>query len=170
MSNSQCDVTITASTTVVPCGGGPVTLTATGSGFSSVLLDNDFDGGSAGPGWNVSPAGQFDNPCDPSIDGGTYMWMGSSTAAPRTLETVGMDLSCGGDVCFLLDYSTQGGSSPCEGPDLTNEGVYFEYSIDGGASWLTIEYFEPNTTGCINSNNAGTGCDGNYTAWGEFCY
>ena len=170
LSNSQCDVTITASTTVVPCGGGPVTLTANGSGFSTVLLDNDFDGGTAGPGWNVSPAGQFNNPCDPSVDGGTYMWMGSSTAAPRTLETVGMDLSCGGDVCFLLDYSTQGGASPCEGPDLTNEGVYFEYSIDGGASWLTIEYFEPNTTGCINANNAGSGCDGNYTAWGEFCY
>ena len=83
LSNSQCDVTITASTTVVPCGGGPVTLTANGSGFSTVLLDNDFDGGTAGPGWNVSPAGQFNNPCDPSVDGGTYMWMGSSTAAPK---------------------------------------------------------------------------------------
>lgn len=167
LSTSQCNVTIVASATTVQCGGGPITLTATGSGFSNVLLDNDFDAGVAGGGWNVSPAGQFDNPCDPSADGGTYMWMGATTAAPRTLETVGMDISCGGDVCFFLDYATQGDASPCEGPDLASEGVYFEYSIDGGASWLTIDYFEPNTAGCINANS---GCDGNYTAWGEFCY
>ena len=156
---SQCNVTITPSATTVPCGGGSVTLTANGSGFSSPVLDNDFDAGNAGPGWNVSPAGQFDNPCDPSIDGGTYMWMGNTTAAPRTLETVGLDVSCGGTICFYLDYATQGGSSPCEGPDLSNEGVYFEYSVDGGTSWNTINYFDP-----------GSGYDPTLTAWNQYCY
>ena len=167
---SQCSITATASTTTVPCGGGTVNLTASGSGFSTVLLDNDFDAGAAGSGWSASPAGQFDNPCDPSVDGGTYMWMGAGTAAPRTLETVGMDVSCGGDICFFLDYSTQGAASPCEGPDLTNEGVFFEYSIDGGATWNQINYFEPNVGGCTNSSGAGSGCDGDYTAWAQYCY
>jgi len=140
---SQCVVTASASPTTLPCGGGLVTLTATGSGFTTTLLDNNFDQGNAGPGWNVSPAGQFNNPCDPSIDGGTYMWMGNTTSAPRTLETIAMDVSCGGTICFYLDFSTQGGAAPCEGPDLTNEGVYFEYSINGGVTWTTINYFQP---------------------------
>jgi len=168
--NAQCNVTITPSATTVPCGGGTVTLTANGSGNATPVLDNDFDGGNAGAGWNVSPSGQFDNPCDPSVDGGTYMWMGNTTAAPRTLETVGLDVSCGGDICFYLDFSTQGDASPCEGPDLSTEGVYFEFSVDGGTTWNTIDYFEPNTSGCINSSNSGSGCDGNYTAWAQYCY
>ena len=155
---SQCTITATAVPTTLPCGGGSVTLTATGSGFTVVLLDNDFDDGTAGPGWNVSPAGQFNNPCDPSFDGGTYMWMGASTAAPRTLETVPMDVSCGGTICFWLDFAIQAAASPCEGPDLTNEGVYFEYSIDGGATWITINYFQPDPN------------SGAYTSWAQYCY
>ncbi len=157
---SQCNVTITPSSTTVPCGGGLITLTANGSGNTTAVLDNDFDGGNAGAGWNVSPAGQFNNPCDPSIDGGTYMWMGNTTAAPRTLETAPLDVSCGGDVCFYLDMATQGGTGSCEGPDLTNEGVYFEYSIDGGTTWTTIQYFQPNAGGTT----------GPYLAWAQYCF
>ena len=158
--NSQCVVTISASSTTVPCGGGNVTLTATGSGNTTLVLDNDFDSGTAGPGWNVSPAGQFDNPCDPSIDGGAYMWMGNTTAAPRTLETAPLDVSCGGDICFYLDMATQGGSGSCEGPDLTNEGVYLEYSINGGTNWNLINYFQP-------SNG---GSSGPYLSWAQYCF
>src|SRR5690606_12605170 len=39
--------------------------------------------------------------------------------------------------------STQGGASPCEGPDLPNEGVYLQYSTNGGATWITIQYWDP---------------------------
>jgi len=158
--NSQCTVSINASSTTVPCGGGTVTLTASGSGNTTAVLDNNFDTGNAGLGWNVSPAGQFNNPCDPSIDGGTYMWMGNTTAAPRTLETAPLDVSCGGDICFYLDFATQGGTGSCEGPDLTNEGVYLEYSINGGVSWNTINYFQP---------NAG-GTSGPYLTWAQYCF
>lgn len=70
--NSQCTITASVSPTTLPCGGGSVTLTANGSGFTTTLLDNDFDLGNGGPGWNVSPAATFTNPCDPSYDGGTY--------------------------------------------------------------------------------------------------
>lgn len=157
---AQCNVSITASSLTVPCGGGNVTLTAVGSGNTTAVLDNDFDLGNAGSGWNVSPAGQFNNPCDPSIDGGTYMWMGNTTAAPRTLETAPLDVSCGGDICFYLDMATQGGAAPCEGPDLTNEGVYLEYSINGGASWVTINYFQPQ----------GGGTSGPFLSWAQYCF
>jgi large repetitive protein len=167
--HSQCNVVITPSSNPVTCSPANISLVAVGSGTISAVLDNDFDGGSAGVGWNISPAGQFDNPCDPSIDGGTYMWMGPTTTAPRSLETSPLDVSCGGEVCFWLDFAEQCFfcSSPCEGPDEPDEGVYFEYSIDGGSTWTTINYFEPDDNGSFNSSSPGSG---DYTAWAQYCY
>jgi len=153
-----CEITVDPSPAALPCGGGTVSIEATGQGGTNFALNNDFQGG-AGNGWNVSPAGQFNNPCDPSVDGGTYMWMGSTTAAPRTLETTPLDVECGGDICFFLDFATQGDLDPCEGPDLTNEGVFLEYSIDNGATWVTINYFDP-----------GTGTTGPYLTWDQYCF
>ncbi|MAP01589.1 MAG: hypothetical protein CMD01_02070, partial [Flavobacteriales bacterium] len=138
------------------CNGGTVQLTAIGQGQYSFALNNDFDLGFAGTGWNASPAATFTNPCDPSVDGGTYMWMGDMTAAPRNLETNPLDVSCGGEICFYLDFATQGNASPCEGPDLPSEGVYLQFSTDGGATWTTINYFDPTA--------------GNYTSWAQYCF
>ena len=155
-----CGVTITpAPSDTLPCGGGSVTLVAAGTGTSTALVNSSFDGGSVGLGWSVSAAGQFDNPCGPSLDGGTYMCMGSTTPAPRTLETVPVDVSCGGEICFYLMFATQGGAAPCEGPDLPNEGVYLEYSVDGGATWVTINYFNPSG-----------GYDPTLTGWNQYCF
>lgn len=156
---AQCTVSITPSTTTVPCNGGQVTLTASATGGSSSVLNEDFNSGSVGSGWSVSASGKFNNPCDASYDGNTYMWMGNTTAAPRNMTTVGFDLSCGAEVCFYLDYATQGGSSPCEGPDLSDEGVNFEYSTDGGNTWTLIHYFNPNG-----------GYDATLTSWNQYCY
>ena len=50
--------------------------------------------------------------------------------------------------------ATQGDMAPCEGPDQPNEGVYLDYSTDGGLTWNTIFYFEP----------------GIYTSWGYYCF
>ena len=138
------------------CNGGTVQLTAIGQGQYSYALNNNFDLGFAGSGWSASPAATFTNPCDPSVDGGTYMWMGDMTAAPRNLETNPLDVSCGGEICFYLDFATQGNASPCEGPDLPSEGVYLQFSTDGGATWTTINYFDPTA--------------GNYTSWAQYCY
>ncbi len=155
-----CGITITPSPSdTVPCGGGSVTLVAVGSGSSTALVNSSFDGGSAGPGWSVSSAGQFDNPCGASIDGGSYMWMGATAPAPRTLETNPVDVSCGGEICFYLKFATQGGGSPCEGPDQPNEGVYLEYSTDGGVTWTTINYFNPSG-----------GYDPTLTGWNQYCF
>ena len=165
--HSQCNVTISSTAPLVLCSPGNINITANGTGAVTAVLDNDFDAGNAGVGWNVSPAGQFNNPCDPSIDGGTYMWMGNTTAAPRTLETVPLDVSCGGQICFYFDMATQGDLSPCEGPDEIDEGVYFEYSINGGFTWTNIYYFTPNENGSFNA--ACPGC-GDFTAWHQYCY
>ncbi len=165
--HSQCNVVITPSLNPVTCSAANISLVALGSGTVTAVLNNDFDAGFAGSGWNSSPAGQFNNPCAASIDGGTYMWMGPTTSAPRSLETSPLDISCGADLCFYLKFAESGGSAPCEAPDLTNEGVYIDYSVDGGATWATINYFEPSQYGNLNASCSGCG---DYTAWTQYCY
>jgi gliding motility-associated-like protein len=149
------------------CGGGDIVLTALGQGASVLALDNDFDFGTAGAGWTSNVNASFSNPCDPSIDGGTYMWMGNSAQHPRIIQTVPLDLSCGGDICFWLDFATQGAASPCEGIDLADEGVFLEFSVDGGASWTTMEYFGPAGVG---NNTSGGGTNAQMTSWNQYCY
>ncbi len=160
--NGQC-----FSPGVLDCNGGQISLIAEGQGASILALDNDFDFGNAGTGWTSNVAASFDNPCDPSVDGGTYLWMGSSAQHPRIIQTIPLDLSCGGEICFYLDFATQGAPSPCEGIDLPDEGVYLEYSTNGGASWTTLEYFGP--AGVGNNTQSG-GTDPQMTSWNQYCY
>lgn len=152
--------------TTLDCTGGDIVLTAYGQGASVLAIDNDFDFGTAGAGWTSNVNADFSNPCDASIDGGTYMWMGNSAQHPRIIQTVPLDLSCGGDVCFWLDFATQGNASPCEGIDLADEGVFLEYSINGGASWVTMEYYGP--AGVGNSTSGG-GNNAQMTSWNQYC-
>ena len=152
---------------VLDCNGGNIVLTADGQGAFTYALNNDFDLGTPGNGWNTNITADFSNPCDPSIDGGTYMWMGNSAPHPRIIETTPLDVSCGGQICFFLDFATQGNASPCEGIDLADEGVYFEYSVDGGATWTTIEYFGP---GGVGNNTTGGGTDPQMTSWNNYCF
>ncbi|MBT6746952.1 MAG: hypothetical protein HOB26_10380, partial [Flavobacteriales bacterium] len=149
------------------CNGGDVDLFADGQGTFNYILNNDFDNGTAGTGWNTNITADYSNPCDASIDGGTYMWMGNNAPHPRTIETVPLDLQCGGEICFFLDFATQGNATPCEGIDYLDEGIYFEYSTDNGATWTTIEYFGPNGVG--NTTQSG-GTNPQMTAWNEYCY
>ena len=148
------------------CNGGDIILTAEGQGEYVLVLNNDFDGGNAGTGWSTNITASYSNPCDPSVDGGTYMWMGNSSPHPRIISTVPLDVSCGGEVCFYLDFATQGNPSPCEGIDEPDEGVYFEYSTNGGATWVTIEYYGP--AGVGNSTASG-GNNAQMTAWNQYC-
>jgi hypothetical protein len=151
---------------VIDCNGGSFTLTAQGQGSSTIIMDNNFDGGGMGSGWSTNVTADFNNPCDPSLDGGTYLWMGNSAQHPREIETIPLDVSCGGEICFLLDFATQGNASPCEGIDLADEGVYLEYSIDGGVTWITMEYYGP--AGVGNNYQAG-GTNAQMTSWNQYC-
>jgi gliding motility-associated-like protein len=151
---------------IIDCNGGSFTLVAQGIGASVVLMNNNFDSGSMGTGWSSNVTADFSNPCDPSLDGGTYMWMGNSAQHPREIETIPLDVSCGGEICFLLDFATQGFASPCEGIDLADEGVYLEYSIDGGVTWVTMEYYGPAGVG---NNYQPAGTNPQMTSWNQYC-
>lgn len=154
---------------IVQCGGDSISITAIGQGTVVFAIDNDFNTGNAGSGWAASPAASFNNPCGngPGNSTDPYLWMGSSTAAPRTLQTYPLDLTCGAELCFDFRMAEQSDPSPCEGPDVSNEGIYIEWSSNGGSTWNLLNYFEPNSSGSFNAACAGCG---DYTGWHNYCY
>lgn len=168
-------ITVGGSPVNLPCGGGNVNLTALGNSTTPVFGDN-FNNGTVAPGWSASAAAQFDNPCPPSSDGTTYLWMGPGTAAPREMTTAPVDVSCGGTVCFDFKFTCEscGDSSPCEGADTYAEGVSLQYSTDGGNTWIDFAYFAPNGDlltaypGNVYSPYASGTTP--FTSWNNYCF
>lgn len=148
-STSGCSITAdgtTASTTDTVLyinAGDQVDLAALGT-VVDVPLSNNFNTGTIGTGWNSTVTADFTNPAcvGASSDGTTFLWMGT-VSAPRTLSSQTYDVSNGGVISFDIKFATQAGGNPCEGPDLVDEGVYLQYSIDSGVSWSTLHYFFP---------------------------
>ena len=157
----QCALNTSASQLTIACGE-TVTLSTSGQGVGTIVLEEDFNSGGFGAGWSSTPGSvEFNNPCSPG-DGTPHAWMGSTTSVPRTITTVGYDLTAataGVTVCFDLLFATQGQAAPCEGPDEPDEGVFLQYSIDGGTTWVTIHYFDPNG-----------GFDPQLTNWNNYCF
>ena len=141
--HAQCTVIASAQNTIIPCNGSTI-LSVSGSGTSQVAFEENFNNGQP-IGWQFSQVVTIaNNTCGvPTPDGSDFMWMGSQSVAPRTMATLPLDVSSGGTVCFDMRYAVQTGPSPCEGPDLHSEGVYIQYSIDAGATWNTIQYWDP---------------------------
>jgi gliding motility-associated-like protein len=160
---TQCEVSAIATPNSIVCGES-VVLSAFGSSTGSLVLDEDFNTGGFGPGWSSTPgATSFTNPCSPAgVDGTPHAWMDNNTTVPRALTSANYDLStatAGVTICFDMLFATQGNAAPCEGPDEPDEGVYLQYSIDGGATWIDIHYFDPNG-----------GNDPMLTNWNNWCF
>lgn len=154
--HSQCNLTVSPPAATINCGQ---TVTLNGQVFASApVLSEDFNDLAIGPGWSSSIPINYSNPCGPSLDGTPSAWMGSNVY-PRVLTTVGFDLQCGALVCFDLDFANDENSTDCEDPDQTDEGVFFQYSTDGGNTWVDIYYFEP------TSNISGP-----YYQWANYCF
>jgi hypothetical protein len=164
---AQCPVTAIASSTKTRCGDS-IILTAFANGCKP--LSSNFNTGFFGSNWiDTSNAlvtnGTGNYSCvGPAGEGTHYSWVGTQNAAPRKITTKGIDLlnSCSGasnaTLCFSMKYGTQGAASPCEGPDLPEEGVFIQFSINNGASWQTLHYYDPNG-----------GYDGTLTSWNRYC-
>ena len=163
MAYSQCNVTANASITNITCGQS-VILSHNGSTQGNLSFTEDFNNQSTS-GWAFTQQATFTNPCSPNgVDGTPHIWMGAQSGVPRTLETNPLNFGpaiapAGGTICFDLLFAAQGQSSPCEGPDEADEGVYLQYSIDNGATWQTIHYFNPNG-----------GNDPQLVNWNNWCF
>lgn len=161
---SQCEVNVSATPgTTIVCGES-VNLSAFGSSTGQLVLDEDFNTGGFGSGWSSTPgATSFSNPCSPGgVDGTPHAWMDNNTSVPRALTSASYDLTAataGVTICFDMLFAEQGDAAPCEGPDEPDEGVYLQYSIDGGATWIDIHYFDPNG-----------GNDPQLTNWNNWCF
>ena len=156
---AQCNLSTTPDTVTVDCGS-PLSISALGLSPTPALATT-FDGGTIGPGWSTTAIMLYNNPCGPTLDGTPAAWFGN-VPLPRTLTTNGFDLSCGAQICFDIDFAGDdacGGCSDCEDPDLLDEGVFFRYSIDNGATWVDIFYFQTN-----GANNTP------YYQWGNHCF
>ena len=160
---AQCDINASASASTITCGQS-VNLSAFGSSTGQMILNENFNGSGFGPGWGATPGStNFSNPCSPGgVDGTPHAWMDNNTSVPRTLTSAPYNLTAataGVSICFDLLFAEQGDAAPCEGPDEPDEGVYLQYSIDGGATWIDIHYFDPNG-----------GNDPQLTNWNNWCF
>lgn len=156
---AQCNLTTTPTTVTINCGD-PTQISALGLSPTPALATN-FDGGSIGAGWSTTANVLYTNPCGPTLDGTPAAWFGN-VPFPRTLTTNGFDLSCGAQICFDLDFAADDGGPNCEDPDEPDEGVYFDYSTDGGLTWITMYYFDP-------VPNYGVGTNPVYS-WANYCF
>ena len=160
---AQCNVTANSTTAEITCGEC-VTLSHFGSTTGNISFQEDFNTQPL-TGWAFTQQASFNNPCSPNgVDGTDHIWMGDQSGVPRTLETLPLDFGpavapAGGTICFDMLFSEQGDNSPCEGPDEPDEGVFLQYSIDGGNTWVTIEYFDPNG-----------GNDPQLVNWNNWCF
>jgi len=155
---AQCTLTTISTEQTITCGDC-VTLSAFGNGSGNIAFQENFNSGSPA-GWQFTQSVTIsNNTCgEPSPDNSNFMWMGDDAVNPRDMTTVGFNLSLGGTICFDMRYSVQGDASPCEGPDEPDEGVYLQYSTNGGTTWNTIQYYDPNG-----------GYDDELTEWNQYC-
>lgn len=157
---AQCSVQAFPSDTVTFTCGQELEIQLSAFGFSgNFAIDNDFNDGTLGSGWVGTPSVTFTNPCGPGPDGTIHVWMGDATPQPRTLTTESFDLSTGANICYEMRYAVQAEPAPCEGPDEPHEGVYLQYSIDNGVTWVTIAYEDPLG-----------GYDPVLTTWQQYCH
>lgn len=168
-SQVDCYVSVSPSDTTI-CPGDSVFISAVAS-VTSGGQSFDFNGGTLPPGWSTTGATSYSTPCGPGPNGSTYFWASTSGTATPTVSTAAFDVGCGGSVVFEMLYATQGGAAPCEGPDLAQEGVELQYSIDGGVTWVTIIYFSPGgyTLPAMPATNGSVASGATpYTTWNNF--
>ncbi len=173
-----CNIALTADKTSI-CPGETVNLTATGS-LVSAGINNNFNTSSVGTGWAATSAASFTSSVcsSPSLDNSVYLWM-QNAAAPRELKTNPMNVTNGGTISFeyrQAKYNSDG--TPCEAPDINsaagtvNEGVYVQYSTNGGTSWTTFKYLFAHSL-LSNSGTAdlyNNGCGEYVTRWTKMIY
>jgi gliding motility-associated-like protein len=166
-----CTVTITPLDTTV-CEGDSVQVICVANLLNAGQTFN-FNTASLPSNWNVAGGTNFGSPCGSNATSTPYYWASSAGSGTPQITTAAFDISCGGIISFDMVYAVQGGSAPCEGPDLANEGVTLQYSNDGGLTWTTIVYYSPG--GYTLPNNPGTsgsvvgaGQSTPYTSWGTF--
>jgi len=154
--------------TVILCTGEPLYMSASGS-----FLFDDFNTGTLSNLWSSSCSPMFNYPCVAPVDGSIYLWVGDASCFPRDMTTIPINVAPNSQISFDLIFATQGGPSPCEGPDEMDEGVCLQWSTDNGATWNDITYFCPDgnqypSNAWIGQSIIGTTGPTSFTTWGNY--
>ena len=134
-----CDFTIIPTQTADACL--EYCLFPSGSQFGTFF---DFNSGLLPAGWASSPY-TVGTPCwTDMIDNTSYFWAGVTNGnGARLVTTNVLDVSLGGTIEFYMRYGSDDPDPGCEDPDLVDEGVFLQYSIDNGVNWVTINTWNP---------------------------
>lgn len=168
---SICTITITPMDTTV-CIGDSVLITSV-SNLLNAGQSFNFNNASIPAGWSAAGGTSFSTPCGSNPTNTPYYWASSAGNGTPGITSASYDVFCGGILSFDMVFAVQAGSSPCEGPDEQDEGVSLQYSLDGGATWITIVYYSPggfelptnpNTSASIVAAGQATP----YTTWSTF--
>lgn len=170
VSYSQCVITPFTSVDTLNCGDS---LSVQFTVYADLVLTEAFtNGGPADTNWVSTSGAIYTNPYTPSPTNDPYFWMGTSPIVPTALTSSGFDVSGGGQVCFDFAYAVQGQPAPTEGPDLYNEGITLQYSLDG-VTWVDMVYYAPNgdtlpSNPGVTSPSVGAGT-ANFNNWTSVC-
>lgn len=119
---------------VVASDVAELTVSEAGSG----VLD-DFEPGIDLTQWSPFPGLVLATNYGGSVSGRNSLWFGDGQVREATTRPV--NTSAGGTISFYLRISN-GPGSPWETADLPSEGIFFEYSVNGGANWQNLGTYD----------------------------
>ncbi|MFN5024521.1 MAG: PKD domain-containing protein, partial [Bacteroidota bacterium] len=94
-------------------------------------------------GWTSSPY-VIGQPCwTYMVDSSFYFWATTRSGGVRFVQTQPLNVSAGGTIQFYMRYGADDPDPGCEDPDLTVEGVFLQYSLNG-TTWVDITNWVPN--------------------------
>jgi len=138
--HAQCDVRIHVATNQICLGD---TLPMSAKGGCGVAFFADFNDSTL-QGLTSNNTQWIGSPCTSSLDSSRYLWMGT-VAGQSLVYTQNMNLTTGSyTISFEMKYGEDGSSTLCDGPSTTAESVHLQYSINNGANWVDIQYWDPN--------------------------
>lgn len=106
-------------------------------GGGTVVMQDDFDPALDSSMWTSTTGMSVGTACG-TLQSGNALYTTDGTSGQAITKSV--DVSYGGTVQFYLRIPTSGCSSPSYG----NDGLYLQYSSNGGSGWTTIATYNAN--------------------------
>lgn len=124
------------------CANSQITLNAVAS---PILFIDTLANQQLSNDWTITSGGAtIGAVCDANPDYNHALILETINTNFPTLTSKLFNVPCSNSgISFQLYNPDQGGSLPCEGADISNEGIAVEYTINNGATWELLRYVMP---------------------------